>query len=223
VGSIRARRRRLYRVIRVNASAVRTRRLAGLLTLSALMAAAAGAHAKASAHTTATRCDKSSLAPLKTLSDPQRRLVDLRPRRTTVRAINELPTPRRTPTRRNNAFERHVWRVKAVIVMDRLKDDGDIQLILLGGHSYLHAGLPSPACIPRRARARAAMVRARKHFEQGCGFPSRAWRHQGAVAYVSGVGFWHRPNQQPGHAKNYAGLHPVTGIKFLAGCDGEGR
>jgi hypothetical protein len=204
VGSARARLRRLG--------------IAGLLTASALVAAAAETHAGAPASANATQCDKSSLAPLKTLSDPQRQLVDLRPRRTTVRAINELRGPRRTPTRRNNAFERHVWRVKAVIVMDRLKDDGDIQLILLGGHSYLHAELPSPACIPRRARARAAMVRARQHFERRCGSASRAWRNQGAFADVSGVGFWQRPNQQPGHAKNYAGLHPVTGITFLSGC-----
>jgi hypothetical protein len=43
------------------------------------------------------------------------------------------------------------------------------------------------------------------------------------VAYVSGVGFWDVPNRQPGHAKNYAELHPVTRISFLVGCDGEPR
>jgi hypothetical protein len=43
------------------------------------------------------------------------------------------------------------------------------------------------------------------------------------VAYVSGVGFWDLPNRHPGHAKNYAELHPVTSVKFLVGCDGESR
>jgi hypothetical protein len=187
------------------------------------MAAAAEAQAGASALMSAARCDKSPLGSLKTLSDPQRRLVTLRPRRTTVRAINDLSRPRRTPTRRNRAFERHVWRVKAVILRDRLKRDGDIQMILVAGHSYLHAELPAPTCIPRTARARAAMMATRRRFVQGCGVPSRAWKEQGAVANITGVGFWDRPNTDPGHAKNYAELHPVTSIKFLAGCDAEPR
>jgi hypothetical protein len=198
------------------------RRIVGLFAVSALMAAAAGTQAGVSARTSAIRCDRSSLGALKTLSDPQRQLVNLRPRRTTVRAINELRRPRRTPTRRNNAFERQVWRVKAVIVRDRLKNDGDIQLILLGEHSYLHAELPAPTCLRRPTRARAAIVRARRRFQQGCGFSSKEWRDQGAVAYVSGVGFWDRPNGDPGDAKNYAELHPVTSITFLAGCDSGG-
>jgi hypothetical protein len=220
VGSSSARNRPLRRDIsgtRIAAS------IGGLVAVSALMAAAAGAQAGASAATNPARCDKSPLGRLKTLSDPQRQLVTLRPRKATVRAINERSRPRRTPARRNTAFERHVWRVKAVILRDRLKRDGDIQMILVAGHSYLHAELPAPACIPRTARARAAMVATRHRFEQGCGVATRAWKEQGAVAYVSGVGFWDRPNQDPGHAKNYAELHPVTSIKFLAGCDAEPR
>ena len=217
-----ARNRGSRRVFRVT-TAVSIRRLAGLLTVSALSAVAAGTQAGASAQTNATRCDNSPLGPLKTLSDPQRQLVTLRPRRTTVRAINELPRPRRTPTRRNTAFERHLWRVKAVILRDRLKSDGDIQLILVAGHSYAHAELPSAACLPRNARARAAILRARRRFVEGCGTPSRAWKEQGALALVSGVGLWDRPNGDPGHAKNYAELHPVTNIRFLAGCNAEPR
>jgi hypothetical protein len=105
-----------------------------------------------------------------------------------------------------------------VIVRDRLKSNGDIQLILLGGHSYIHAELPAPACLPRTTRARAAIVRARRLFEDRCNPSRREWRDQGALAYISGVGFWDRPNGDPGHAKNYAELHPVTSIRFLAGC-----
>jgi hypothetical protein len=32
----------------------------------------------------------------------------------------------------------------------------------------------------------------------------------GAVAVISGVGFWDFPHGQHGHARNYAELHPVT-------------
>lgn len=218
--SFSGRKRRLRRDISGTRVAAR---IGGLVAVSALMAAAPGAQAGASAATSAARCDRSPLGRLKTLSDPQRQLVTLRPRKTTVRAINERSRPRRTPARRNNAFERHVWRVRAVILRDRLRPDGDIQIILVASYSYLHAEFPAPACLSRTTRARRAIVSARRRFEQGCGIAGKAWKDQGAVAYVSGVGFWDRPNQDPGHAKNYAELHPVTSIKFLAGCDAEPR
>jgi hypothetical protein len=197
------------------------RRLAAALAVSGLMAVAAGAEAE-TVVPSAVRCDR-SLGALKTLSDPQRWLVNLRPRTTTVREINSLRRPRPTPTRRNNAFERQVWRVKAVIVKDRLEDDGDLQVVLFDRGAYMIAELPEPACLPRTTRARRALVRARRRFEQGCGAAARSWTNQGAVAYVSGVGFWDLPNGQSGHARNYAELHPVTGVTFLVGCDGEQR
>ncbi len=197
------------------------RRFAGALVLCGLMAAA-GTTTGASSRTSPSRCDN-TLGGLKTLSDPQRGLVDLRPRTTTIRAINKLRRPARATPRRDSAFERHVWRVRAVIVKDRIQDDGDIQMILVARHSYMLAELPAPACLPRATRARAAIVGARRRFARGCGSPSRAWRNEGAVASVSGVGFWDRPSRQPGHAKNYAELQPVTNIRFLVGCDGEAR
>jgi hypothetical protein len=210
--------------VRRTPRAMSIRRVAGALVLCGLMAVAAteGTRAGASSRTSPMRCDK-TLAGLKTLSDPQRGLVDLRPRTTTIRAINLLRRPRQTPTRRDSAFQRQVWRVRAVIVRDRRQDDGDIEVILVAGHSYLIAELPAPACLPRTTRARAAIVRARRRFELGCGSAARSWTNQGAVAYVSGVGFWDLPNRHPGHAKNYAELHPVTSIRFLVGCDGEPR
>jgi hypothetical protein len=53
---------------------------------------------------------------LKTLSDPQRNLVNLHPRNTSVRAINRLPMPHPTPRTRNTVYERRAWRVKAQVV-----------------------------------------------------------------------------------------------------------
>jgi hypothetical protein len=189
-----------------------------LAVCGVLATATAGTNAGASSDSTPAWCDM-TLADLKTLSDPERGLVDLGPRKTTIRAINRLRRPQPTPTRRDNTFERHVWRVKAVILRDRLQADGDIQVILVAGHSYLIAELPAPACLSKTTRARAAIVRARRRFERGCGSPGRSWTNQGAVAYVGGVGLWNLANGQPGHAKNYAELHPVTSVKFVVGCD----
>lgn len=197
-------------------------RVVALLALSGLTVAVSGTEAEPAARATATRCE-SALAALKTLSDPQRRLVNLRPRPTTIRAINSLPMPQPTPTRRNNPFERQVWRVRALIVKDRLDEDGDIRVILSDRSAYMIAELPAPACLPQTTRARGAIIRARRRFKQGCGTPGRAWTNQGAVAYFSGVGFWDLPDRQTGHATNYAELHPVTGVRFVAGCDGEPR
>jgi hypothetical protein len=201
---------------------IRFRTVTAVVVLLGFAVGAGGTNRETLAGTTAARCG-GTLGALKTLSDPQRQLVNLRARATTIRAINRLPRPHPTPNRRDNAFERQVWRVRAVIVKDRLQDDGDIQVILAAQHSYLIAELPAPACLSRATRARAAIVRARRRFEQGCGSASRSWTNQGAVAYVSGVGFWDLPNRHPGHAKNYAELHPVTNVRFLVGCDGEPR
>ncbi len=44
------------------------------------------------------------------------------------------------------------------------------------------------------------------------------WKQLGAVVTISGVGFWDKPHTQNPHAPNFAELHPVTAIKFIAGC-----
>jgi hypothetical protein len=203
------------------AGTVKTHRVVAAFCLSALVAAAATT-AGSAVGGAASSCGGKQRA-LMTLSDPQRELVNLVPRKTTIRAINALSRPEGTPVRRNNAFNRQVWRVRAQIVMDRLDDDGDIQVILFDRGSYMIAELPAPACLTQATRARKAILRARHRFEQGCGPPGRSWIMQGALAYISGVGFWDPPSRQSGHAKNYAALHPVTDVTFIAGCDAEGR
>jgi hypothetical protein len=159
------------------------------------------------------------LADLKTFSDPRRYLVYVRPRPTTIIAINARPMPRPTPTRRSRGFERHVWRLYGQITDYRLGDDGAIHLILFDNGNYMRAALPAPRCVPLRARRRAAIVNARRLFETRCGPASPDWRKLGAVVALEGVGLWNRPRGQRGHARNYAELHPVTGIQFIAGCE----
>jgi hypothetical protein len=169
-------------------------------------------------HAASTRICGVELWALKTLSDPQRRLVNLHPRNTTVAAINSLRMPHPTPATRNTAFERRTNRVKAQIVQFKLEDDSDIHLILFDRGSYLIAEMPFAACLPARARDSRAIVSVRRLFEQRCGQPSPTWQNLGAVVTISGVGFWDFPHGQSGNARNYAELHPVTGLQILSGC-----
>jgi hypothetical protein len=186
------------------------------VAVAALLAVVADHSQGARSAPVQTACG-SELWALKTLSDPLRRRVNLRPRATTIAAINARRMPARAP-RRRDAFERQVWRVSAQIVEYRLEDDQDIDLVLYGGGSYLIAEMPAAACLPRRTRNRPAIVRVRRMFESRCGAATDSWHQLGAVAYVSGVGFWDFPHGQSGAARNYAELHPVTGMRLLNGC-----
>ena len=96
----------------------------------------------------------SRLRALKTLSDPGRRLIYLRPRPTTIAEVNARAMPGRTPTWRSRGYARHVWELVAQIVEYKLEADGDIHLILFDGGDYMIAKLPSPACVPKRSRDR---------------------------------------------------------------------
>ncbi len=191
-------------------------RLAALAVLI-VVGAIAATPKPISARQSAASCD-SKLWGLKTVSDARRRLIYLRPRPATIAAINARPMPRPTPARRSRGFERHVWRVVAQITDYKLEADGDIHLILFDDGDYMIAEMPSPACLPRTTRERRAIINARRLFESSCGAATAHWQNLGAVAYLSGVGFWDLPHGQRGHARNYAELHPVTGIRFVAGC-----
>jgi hypothetical protein len=165
--------------------------------------------ATADAQRATTGCDPENLG-LKTLSDPQRNLVSLRPKATTIAAIDRLARPRPTPTARATGFQRHVWRVRGQIVEYRLEQDGDVDLALYDGkRSYLTATMPHPRCLSARTRAREAIVRARARLEGLCGPARPAWRGLGAVAVVDGVGYW---------GARHAELRPVTGLRLVAGC-----
>jgi hypothetical protein len=81
---------------------------------------------------------------LKTLSDPQRGLVNLRPRTTTV-GCNQQPAGRR-----------------------RSFPGSDIHLVLFGQGGYLIAEMPAAVCLPPTTRNRRAIVAARRVFESRC-------------------------------------------------------
>jgi len=194
----------------------RRHRTRSLLLAASVAGACAVAAAGAPTRAAQALCGSERWA-LKTLSDPQRNLVNLRPRTTTVAAINNRRPPA-VLTGRRDAFERQVWRVTVQIVEDKLEADSDIHLVLFGHGGYLIAEMPAAVCLPRGTRDRRAIVGARRVFVRRCGAATDTWRQLGAVAWVSGVGFWDFPHGQSGHARNYAELHPVTAIRLLSGC-----
>jgi hypothetical protein len=192
---------------------VRLLLLAGVAVLCGLAATAGQARPAESD----TGC-RVALKGLKMLSDPQRRLVNLRAKATTVAAIDALPQPHQTPRTRSTAFSRRVWRVPAQITKFRLEGDSDIHLVLFGDGAYLIAEMPAAKCIPKKARDRKAMIAVRKKFETSCGKPTNAWQPLGAVVLISGVGFYEIPHTQNPHGPNFAELDPVTGLKIVSGC-----
>jgi hypothetical protein len=189
----------------------------GVIVISATVVALTTA--RTAARTAIAASCEHELRDLKTLSDPRKNLIYFRPRPTTIIAINRRRMPLPTPRRRSRGFERHVWRVVAQITDYRLGEDGELRLILFDKSDYMVAALPAPYCVPGTARDRKAVVKARHAFETRCGRATHRWRKLGAVVHIDGVGLWNVPRPLRGHARNHAELHPVTRMRFIAGCE----
>jgi hypothetical protein len=183
-----------------------------LLAATAFAAVAAGRN---TAGPTAARCG-GELWRLKTLSDPGRKTVQLEPTNTTIAAIGKRPFPRPVPKLRRTPFQRHVWRVVAQITKYRVETDG-IRLELFDHESYLNAVIPTPDCLSSVTRARKDIASTFNLFAAECG-TARDWQSLGAIVYVQGVGFWSQRGSLRGAARNGAELHPVTGLRIVAGC-----
>jgi hypothetical protein len=181
---------------------------------------AATAAVAASAHTaqapSATRCG-GQLWRLKTLSDTARKSVALAPKTTTIGAIAGKPYPRPVPRRRRTVFQRQNWEVVAQITAFRLEDAG-LRLILFDDGAYVNAVIPVPSCLSAASRARGSMTGAWNTFGTTCGRGTREFQSLGAIAYVSGVGFWSQRDSGRGAARNGAELYPVTSFRIVAGC-----
>jgi hypothetical protein len=185
-----------------------------LLAATAFAAAAAGRDA---AGPTPARCG-GELWRMKTLSDPGRNKVQLEPTDTTIAAIGKRSYPRPVPKVRRTAFQRHVWQVVAQITKFRVETEG-IRLELYDHESYLNAVIPTPECLSIASRARKDIASTFKLFADECGHPTtREWQSLGAIVSVRGVGFWSQRRGLRGAARNGAELHPVTGLRIVAGC-----
>ena len=139
-------------------------RLAALTLLITTLVIAATASRTAARSSAAAACG-SDYWPLKTLSDPLREKVNLTPKDTALAAIAGPAHPHPTPTTRNTPFELQVWRVTVQITEFKREGDSDIHLILFDAGTYGIAEMPAAACVPKKARARKAIINARKKFE----------------------------------------------------------
>jgi hypothetical protein len=155
---------------------------------------------------------------LKTLSDPQRGKVALAPQPTTIGAIRDRRGPGRVPRRRSTAFQLHTWEVPAQITSFKLDPTGAIRLQLYDHEAYLDAVIPSPNCLSAKTRDRADIVAAWHFFSSKCGRATTSWQSLGAIFFVRGVGFWSGNHPLRGASPNGAELHPVIGLRVVAGC-----
>jgi hypothetical protein len=142
----------------------------------------------------------------------------MRPRQTTIAALDKPAAPHPTPRRRRTAFQRQAWRVVAQITDFRLLPDGSIEFALYDDNSYVRAGLPSPRCLTTSSRARRAILATRARFVAKCGDPKPSWQSLGAVVNVSGVGFWSSRHLTSQAAPNGAELQPITNLQLIVGC-----
>jgi hypothetical protein len=192
---------------------------AGVFALIFLAAGAAAATA-AGRHTTApnaARCG-GNLWRLKTLSDPQRGKVELNPQQTTIGAIQGRKGPGRVPSRRTTPFQLHTWELPAQVTSFRLDATGSIRLQLYDHDAYLDAVIPSPNCLSGKTRDRTDIENAWHFFIARCGKATANWQSLGAILFVRGVGFWSGNRPLRGAAPNGAELHPVVGLRVVAGC-----
>jgi hypothetical protein len=186
------------------------------LILLAAGAAAAAAAGTRSAAPSAARCGGLTWQ-LKTFSDKQRLQVDVVPQATTVGAIRERKGPGRPPTRRTTSYQLHTWEIPAQITSFRLDPNGSVRLVLYDHDAYLNAVIPAPGCLSARTRRRQDIVAA-WHLFAKCAKASTSWQALGAIFFVRGVGFWGPKAVERGGAPNGAELHPVTGLRVVAGC-----
>jgi hypothetical protein len=142
----------------------------------------------------------------------------MRPRQTTIAALNKPAAPHPTPLRRRTAYQRQAWKVVAQITQFRLLPDGSIDLVLYDANSYVRAGMPSPKCLSSSSRARRAVLTTRARFVARCGDPKPAAQDLGAVVTVTGVGFWSSRHLTSQAAPNGAELQPVTSLRLIVGC-----
>jgi hypothetical protein len=190
----------------------------GVIALVFAFAAMAAAVAPTAALRPSAETCGGLLWRLKTFSDSARKRVQLRPQQTTIAALAARPFPRPLPRSRRTSFQRRTYEVIAQITEYRL-DGNELRLILYDDHDYMNAVIPAPLCLSRQTRARDDIASVWSMFSDACGHPQRAWQPQGAVVHVRGIGFWSsRFKQRRGAAPNGAELHPVTGLRPVAGC-----
>lgn len=154
---------------------------------------------------------------IKTLSDPTRDQVDLRPISTTVESLVTLPPQPGTNFQRGGSAERHVFVVEALVGGWRLESDRDYHVILFGLNNQrlsLIGEIPHPACFGSCQSGFAQQYgEARSAFESCVHRPNPQDRP--IRVRVEGVGFFDHEHGQSGSAPNQFELHPVLRLECL--------
>src|SRR5512133_779723 len=150
--------------------------------------------------------------PVKTLSDPQAHELNYTPHPATVRYLGSLPArPGGQDSR--GPLEIRTFAVQARLVGVKREEDSDYHLILAAGGASIIAEMPLVGCTAG-AQHRYAMTAARAALERAVGGPvGSSWIHPRLQVRVVGVLFFDFPHGQSGHARNYAELHPVIGLR----------
>jgi hypothetical protein len=160
---------------------------------------------------------------VKTLADPAGRVLRLRPKATTIRALRRAQATGYLGLRRGRGIERTTFRMRAKLVEMKLEDDSDIHLVIADPSrtgATMIAEFPSKSCTAGATpRARTKMNRARTALMAACGAPSRSFRKLNGTATISGVGFFDQIHGQTGVAPNGIELHPVVSFSG-ASCGG---
>jgi hypothetical protein len=156
---------------------------------------------------------------LMNMSDADRMKVNLHPEQTTIATIAALHDPRNIVPRRTTAFQRQVWRMRAVVDRYRIASNGEIILILysIDTGQFMDAYLPSLPCLVQRVRDRTGLLSARKEWTSRCPRATAAWRLIGVTVDVGGVGYWNPVRTTRGALSNGAELRPVTNLKIVSG------
>jgi hypothetical protein len=155
-----------------------------------------------------------------TLSDADRMHVDLRGIPTTIPQIAMRHTPTVITRQRTTQFQKHVWRLRAVIDRYRIASNGEIVLILfdIDSGTFMDAYLPATACLGSDARDRTGMIAARNELTSRCPTVTWQWQLLGVTVEIGGVGFWNPARTTRGALPSGAELRPVTNLKVVTGC-----
>jgi hypothetical protein len=155
-----------------------------------------------------------------TLSDADRMLVDLHGVPSSIPQIATRHAPTVITTRRTTQFQKHVWRLRAVVDRYRIASNGEIVLILFDIDSgmFMDAYLPAAACLGRDARDRTGMLAARTELTSRCPTVTWQWQLVGITVEIGGVGFWNPVRTTRGALASGAELRPVTNLKVVTGC-----
>jgi hypothetical protein len=161
---------------------------------------------------------------VKTATDPAAGQIVLAPVKTTVAALDALPStnPNNPDQPRDSQVESTVYQLTAELVEAKREADSDFHLVLHEGSATMIAEIPdAPACTEPPVTERVSVLEqqiehARAGFVQEFGEPQSypaPGLKIGHTVTITGVGFFDTPHGQTGVAPNAVELHPVLSLE----------